>query len=64
MTTNSSYKMAASQSRSCHEMEGDQSPTPTKAFKEDLMDAIALDQDGTQSLLPSSTLESFQAISF
>jgi len=41
-------------------MEGDQSPTPTKAFKEDLMDAIALDQDGTQSLLPSSTLESFQ----
>jgi len=45
-------------------MEGDQSPTPTKAFKEDLMDAIALDQDGTQSLLPSSTLEGFQAISF
>lgn len=53
--------MDASPSKSCHEMEGDQNQTPTKAFKEDLKDVMASDQDGTQSLLPS-TLVGFQAL--
>uniref|UniRef100_A0A8C1GVQ7 Reverse transcriptase domain-containing protein n=1 Tax=Cyprinus carpio TaxID=7962 RepID=A0A8C1GVQ7_CYPCA len=48
-------------------MEGEQNQTPTKTFKEDLMDVMALDQDGIQSFppstLPSSSLEGFQAIS-
>jgi len=39
--------MAASPNKSCHEMEGDQSQIPTKAFKEDLIDVMASDEDGT-----------------
>jgi len=59
--------MAASSESSCHEMEGDLNQTPTNTTKEDLMDVMALDQDGTQPFppetLPSSILEGFQATS-
>lgn len=51
--------MAAYPIKSCHEMEGDQNKTPTEVFKEDLMGIMTLEQDGTQSILPSS-LEGFQ----